>query len=122
MRDEEQYLSDIVEAAELIDKQLGGVAFSDFLADKTLQQSILFGFTIIGEAANKVSAKTRESYPEIAWPSIIGFRNIIVHGYFSLNLKTVFDAAKKRVLPLAEHVRSIIKHEFADQPPEAEQE
>ncbi len=112
MRVEEQYLSDIVEAAELISEQVATITYEDFLVDKTLQQSILFGFTIIGEAANKISSKTKGIYTEIEWSSLISFRNIIVHAYFSLNLKTVWDAATNRVVPLAEHVRSIIKHEF----------
>ena len=114
MRDEKQYLADIVEAAELINEQVANRTYDDFLADKTLQQSILFGFTIIGEAASKVSPKTRETYSEIEWAAIIGFRNIIVHAYFSLNLKTVWDAATKRVVPLAEHIQSIIVLEFSD--------
>ena len=112
MRDEEQYLSDIVEASELIHEQVATITFEDFRNNKTLQQSILFGFAIIGEAANKISSETKEKYSEIEWSAIISFRNIIVHAYFSLNLKTVWDAATNRVVPLAEHIRSIIKHEF----------
>ncbi len=115
MRDEKQYLSDIVEAAKLINEQITNVSFEDFLVDKTLQQSILFGFTIIGEAASKISSKTKESYSEIEWSSIVSFRNIIVHAYFSLNLKTVWAAATNRVVPLAEHITSIINHEFGDE-------
>ncbi len=114
MRDEEQYLSDIVEAAELISTQAAAITYERFLVDKTYQNSILFGFTIIGEAASKISPKTKGQYPEIEWSSIVSFRNIIVHAYFSLNLKTVWDAARNKVVPLAEHVRSIIKHEFSD--------
>ena len=114
-------MSDIVEAAELINEQVATITYEDFLGNKMLQQSILFGFAVIGEAANKISSETREKYSEIEWSSIINFRNIIVHAYFSLNLKTVWDAATKRVLPLAEHVRAIIKHEFADDVNETEE-
>ena len=114
MRDEKQYLSDIVEAAELINEQVTNVAYEDFLDNKTLQQSVLFGFAIIGEAASKLSPIIKENYSEIEWSSIISFRNIIVHAYFSLNLKTVWAAATNRVMPLAEQVRAIIAHEFGE--------
>ncbi len=87
MRDDKQYLTDIVNAADLISLHVSGRTLEDFLDDKMLQPSVLFSFTIIGEAANKLSSLTKESYPEIEWSSIISFRNIIVHAYFSLNLK-----------------------------------
>ncbi len=115
MRDEKQYLYDIVDAAETITSQVADMTFEDFLANKMLQQSILFGFTIIGEAANKISPETKQEHPDIDWQSIIGFRNTIVHAYFSLNLETVWTAATKHVLLLCEHVQAIIRHKFGDE-------
>ena len=113
MRDERQFLEDIVTAAETISKEMTGITYSEFLQNQTLQRSVLFSFAVIGEAANKLSKTTQEAYPEVEWNSIIAFRNIIVHAYFSLNLKTVFSAAKRRVLPLAEQVKAIIRHDFS---------
>jgi uncharacterized protein with HEPN domain len=112
MRDERQYLFDIVEASEFIAEQVIGITFEAFTRDQPLQHSILFSFAIIGEAASKISAKTKAEYPDIDWKSIVGFRNIIVHAYFSLNLMTVWKAATERVIPLADHVNTIIKVEF----------
>lgn len=114
MRDDRQYLSDIVEAAELIDQSIKSSTFDEFLRDQVLQRSVLFNFTIIGEAANKVSLRRKESYPEIEWSSLVGFRNIIVHAYFSLNLETVWKAATRRVLPLAEQIRAILRLDFRE--------
>jgi len=115
MRDERQFLEDIVTAAETISNEMAGITYKHFLQNQTLQRSVLFSFAVIGEAANKLLKTTREAYPEIEWSSIIAFRNIIVHAYFSLNLKTVFSAATRRVLPLAEQIRAIIRHDFPDE-------
>ncbi len=114
MRLEKQFLEDIITAAEAISNEMEGVSYEAFLHNQTLQRSILFGFAVIGEAADQLSKRTRDSYPEIDWRSIIGFRNIIVHAYFSLNLKIVWSAATRRVLPLVEQVRAIIRHDFTD--------
>jgi uncharacterized protein with HEPN domain len=114
MRDERLYLDDIVEAAELIDSHVRNATFDEFQDDQLLQRAVLFNFTIIGEAAKCLSESTREKYSEIAWSQIIGFRNIIVHAYFSLDLETVWKAAKRRVIPLAEQVKAIIQHDFPD--------
>jgi uncharacterized protein with HEPN domain len=115
MRDERQYLHDIAEASELIDELIREKTYEMFLADKALQSAILFNFTIIGEASNKISPEVKRDYPEIDWSSIIGFRNLIVHAYFSLDMEAVFKAATRRVLPLAEQVRAIIRHDFEDE-------
>ena len=116
MRDERQYLDDIVEAAELIHAHVRFASFEEFEKDQMLQRAVLFNFTVIGEASNKLSSTTRERYPEISWSSMISFRNIIVHAYFSLSLITVWKAAKRRVVPLAEQIRAIIKRDFPDDP------
>jgi len=39
----------------------------------------------IGEVANKLSDGFTERYRNIEWSSIIGFRNIIVHRYETMN-------------------------------------
>jgi uncharacterized protein with HEPN domain len=113
MRDDRQYLCDIAEAAELITEHTRSTTLESFLNDKMLQQAVLFNFTIIGEAANKLSKAAKLQYPEIDWSSMIGFRNIIVHAYFSLNLKTVWMAATRKASTLAEQVRSIIRYDFS---------
>jgi uncharacterized protein with HEPN domain len=114
MRDERQYLDDIVEAAELIDEHVKSASLQEFRENMLLQRAVLFNFTIIGEAANKLAKSTRDRYPEIDWTSIIAFRNVIVHAYHSLSLETVWKASKRRVVPLAEQVRAIIRHDFSD--------
>ncbi|MBI4213132.1 MAG: DUF86 domain-containing protein, partial [Chloroflexi bacterium] len=48
--------------------------------------------TVIGEAANKVSADTQGEHPEIAWGEIVAFRNRLVHGYFDIDMDKVWDA------------------------------
>ena len=44
---------------------------------------------IIGEAANHLPAEITDAHPEIAWPQIRGFRNILVHQYFGVDIETV---------------------------------
>ena len=114
MRDEKLYLEDLVEAAESIKQMIEDVSLERFETDTTLQRAVLLNFTIIGEAARRLSDETRKQYPEIAWSSIIGFRNIIVHAYFSLNLETVWKAATRRVAPLIEQIRAILRHDFSE--------
>jgi len=65
--------------------------FAAFLADDKTQDAIMFNLSILGEAANRIPEEYREDHPEIPWSSIIGIRNVIVHGYDQVKLQIVWD-------------------------------
>lgn len=46
---------------------------------------------IIGETASHLPAEITDSHPEISWPQIRGFRNVLVHQYFGVDVETVRD-------------------------------
>lgn len=60
---------------------------------------------IIGEAVNHLSADLTGQHPEIAWPQIRGFRNILVHQYFGVDAGIVRDVVENYLPPLAEALR-----------------
>jgi len=44
---------------------------------------------IIGEAANHLSAETKEQIKSVLWRQIIGMRHILVHEYFGIDAHLV---------------------------------
>lgn len=61
---------------------------------------------IIGEAANHLSCEITDAHPEIAWPQIRGFRNILVHQYFGVDIEVVRDVVETHLPPLVQALRS----------------
>ena len=90
MRSDALYLEDILDAIEAIERFVTGFDEARFLADELVQSAVLQKLSIIGEAAAKLSDATRDRLPEIPWKEIIGFRNIAVHAYFSVDWRIVF--------------------------------
>lgn len=115
MRREEIYLADIVEAADAIEHFLAGVEKETFLQDDLLRSGILHKLTIIGEAAARLPAEFHERHPEIEWADIIGFRNIAVHSYFSVDWNIVWLTAIEDAPQLRELVTRIIDSEYPPQ-------
>lgn len=71
--------------------------FSDFhVHDLLIQQ-----FIQIGAAARKLPESFKNKHKDIPWVDIIDFRNVIVHDYQGIELKTVWDIMKDD-LPLLE--------------------
>ena len=89
MRSDALYLADILDAIEAIERFVTGFDEAGFLADELVQSAVLQKLSIIGEAAAKLSDATRDRLPEIPWKEIIGFRNIAVHAYFSVDWRIV---------------------------------
>ncbi len=72
-------------------------SYDTFLEDHKAQDAIMFNLVIMGEAAHKISDEFQEKHPEIPWASIIGTRNVIVHGYDQVKLQIVWDIIQKNL-------------------------
>ncbi len=90
MRSDALYLADLLDAIEAIDRFAASFDEARFVADELVQSAVLHKLSIIGEAAARLSDVTRNGMPEIPWKEIIGFRNIAVHAYFSVDWRIVF--------------------------------
>lgn len=82
--------------------------YDSFLVDDKTQDAIMYNLIILGEAANAIPENYRLEHPEIPWPSIIGTRNIIVHGYDQVKLQIVWDILIKDLPSLEKNLRKII--------------
>ena len=72
-----------------------------------LQSWFLRHLQIIGEAARALPEDVRALAPEIPWSSIIGIRNILVHGYFDTDI--VWEAATRDVPAIEPAVERLLK-------------
>ena len=63
---------------------------------------------IIGEAANMLTKEFREEHPETPWRDIIDMRNVLVHGYYTVRPKIVWETYSNDLVPLREQVKQYI--------------
>lgn len=54
--------------------------------DWPLRLSLERALEIIGEAANRVPRDVQAQLPQIPWAAIIAMRNILIHGYDTIDL------------------------------------
>lgn len=57
---------------------------------------------IIGEAVSHLPADITSAHPEIPWPQIRGFRNVLVHQYFGVDMAIVRDVVETHLSALGE--------------------
>jgi uncharacterized protein with HEPN domain len=95
MRRDEAYLLDILIASRRAIHYLEDLTWNKFEISQLHQDAVVYSLEIIGEAANKINNKFKDSHPEIPWLLMVGMRNRIVHEYFQINLATVWDTVQK---------------------------
>ena len=66
------------------------------------------GREIIGEAANRLSEESKRNFAEIEWREIIGLRNLLIHEYFVIDQKVVWDIISKDLPILKEKIIKIL--------------
>ena len=111
MRREELYLCDILEAAANIAEDIAGIDRQEFQANRMVRDAVARNLTVIGEACARVSPGLSERYPEIPWPDVVAFRNILVHAYFGVDWDIVWQAASEDAPKLAREVKRILESE-----------
>jgi uncharacterized protein with HEPN domain len=62
---------------------------------------------IIGEAAKAVPQDIRDAAPQVPWSQIARTRDRLIHGYFNINLDTVWDIITNYLPPLVEALEVI---------------
>lgn len=91
-------LTHILKAIDEIFLFTDDMDFAAFSKDRKTMLAIEKLFEIIGEAAYKIDKEFKESHPEIEWAAMEGTRHILVHNYYEVMPKILWDA-KELYLP-----------------------
>jgi len=100
-----KHFIDIVQAADEIQGFVLGMGLNAYKASPVTQRAVERDFEIVGEALNrirKIDEDLLEQIPE--YHRIIGFRNILIHGYDMVDEKIVWNAIKNHLPALIEKV------------------
>jgi uncharacterized protein with HEPN domain len=113
-RPEDLYLVDIVEACRDIVRFVGDRGPDEWASDELRRDAVLYRLTVIGEAANCLSAGLRDRYDKVPWREIVSFRNVAVHEYFAVEWHVVWRVASRQVPELEAEVVRILETEYPD--------
>lgn len=69
---------------------------------------MLHRLALLGEACRGVSEELRETHPEVPWRQIIGFRNVVIHEYFGIDLDLAWAIAAEDIEALGAKLNSVV--------------
>ena len=93
-------VQDILDATREILIFTGNMNFETFRQDLKTIRAIELNFIIIGEAANAIPDEVQDAHPEVPWHFMRAMRNRLVHVYFEVDPKLMWDTVKNDLPPL----------------------
>lgn len=111
LRDDSTYLLDMLIAAREALSFTEGLTFDEFARDRRTQLSVLKSVEIVGEAAAQVSEDTRQMHQAIPWRKIVGMRNRLVHVYFDVDLRLVWNTVRDNLPVLIARLEPLVAPE-----------
>ena len=108
MKDDKLYLVHIGECISHIQQYVED-GREPFLTSTLIQDAVIRNLQILAESSQRLSDSVKALHPEIDWREISAFRNILVHGYFGVNLSRVWDIVEQDLPPLRDQVEAILR-------------
>ena len=108
-RDPRAFLWDVRESALAIQSFTAGMDAAAYAANEMAQSAVERKFEIIGEALNqlaKLDAPLAARIPDL--PQIVVFRNQLIHGYATVNVRTVWNVTQNALPPLLDAVQTLL--------------
>jgi uncharacterized protein with HEPN domain len=109
LRNPKKYLYDIIDCCEFLLDFTEGKTVNDYKNDRAFRSAVERELQIIGEAITQLDGVSPEMADQISeHRNIIGFHNVLVHGYASLNQETVWNVVTDKLGLLLEQSRSLL--------------
>jgi uncharacterized protein with HEPN domain len=114
MRTDDLYLVDIIESATDIEIFVHTMSLDDFMNDNLKRSAILWKLMIISEASIQLSRQSRNAFVNAPWDQIRGFRNRMVHGYYTLKWVDVWQIVTVEIPPMSVRAEEILAAQYPD--------
>jgi len=110
-RDYILFLEDILAAIEKIEVYTRNMTYDEFRNDNMVVDAVIRNLEIIGEATKNVPKRIRSKFPELAWKEAAGFRDVLIHDYFGIDVESVWDTLKNNIPGFREGLKNVLKNE-----------
>ena len=107
-RDWRDRIRDILDAIAEIQQFTRGMDYEIFKEDDKSIRAVEMNFIIIGEAANQIPDEIEEKHTTIPWTLMRAMRNRIVHVYFKIDEKLMWDTIQTDLPPLIPELEKLL--------------
>jgi len=110
VREDFELLLDILDAIHKIERYVSQ-GEDTFFGDELYKVWVIYHLLIIGEAANHLSKTLKEQHPSVPWSDIVDMRNVLVHQYFGIDQRQIWETVQIDLPPLKKEIEMILREE-----------
>jgi uncharacterized protein with HEPN domain len=108
MKDDRFFLIHIRETIARIKKFTSG-GKQEFLESELIRDATIRNLQVLAESTQRLSDDFKQQHPEIDWQGMAGFRNVLVHGYLSIDLERVWNVIEQQVPDLSRKLHEVFR-------------
>lgn len=88
-----------------------GVDWASSQQNEVLKRAFVRSIEIMGEAVKQIPESVRQQHPGIEWRAIAGMRDRLIHAYYGVNYRLVWNSVTEKVPVFAETIEQILKRD-----------
>jgi uncharacterized protein with HEPN domain len=96
-REISDYLNDIKTAIAEVEEFTSGMNFDAFSSDRKTVNAVIRSLEVLGEATKHIPTSYRNKHSQIPWNKMAGMRDVLIHDYMGVDLKTVWKVIQERL-------------------------
>ncbi|MBS4218318.1 DUF86 domain-containing protein [Bacillus sp. FJAT-49711] len=108
-REPRVFLEDILSASVKVEKFTKGLVYDDFIDNDLIADAVIKNILVIGEATKNIPVEIRKMNPQVEWRKMAGMRDMMIHGYFTINYRIVWDVVQNKIPILRQQVEELLK-------------
>lgn len=97
IKDNFNYLNHILTSISRIQEYTRDKEFSDMVSNHMILDAVIRQIEIIGEATGKISNDFKVKYNDVPWMDMKGMRNKLIHDYFNVNIRHVWNVVSQDI-------------------------
>ncbi|MBL8163869.1 MAG: DUF86 domain-containing protein [Anaerolineae bacterium] len=107
MRDDRAFVEDMLARIELV-TEFTRDGKAAFVESRMMQEAVIRGLEVIGEASRNVSEPLRAAHPEVPWRQIAAFRNFVIHVYWEIKVERIWEIVENDLPTLKTQLETLL--------------
>jgi uncharacterized protein with HEPN domain len=96
VKDDGVYLQHVLRCIARIEAY-AGAGRETFFSSSLVQDGVIRNLQTLAESGQRLSESVKDTYPEVDWKGLAGFRNVLVHDYLGVDLELVYRVVEQDV-------------------------
>ncbi len=103
------FLKHILESIEQVEDYTKDLSEDRFMESIEKQDAVIRRLEIIGEAVKNLPEDFKEKHADVEWNKAMAIRNILIHQYFGIDLKIVWDTVGESLPEFKKQIESLLE-------------